>query len=123
VNVGSSENPVFEENTTAISAESYYRSFYNRNHEENNVYDASFLKLREVSLTYRLGQDQLENTFLRGLGSFSVSLIGRNLYAWSAIPHFDPEQFAIQGQNIVFGVEDMTYPSARSFGLNLGLEF
>lgn len=123
VNVGSEENPVYEPNTTPISAESYYRSFYDRNHEENNIYDASYLKLREVALTYRLGQAQLEQTFLRGLGSLSISLIGRNLYAWSEIPHFDPEQFAIQGQNLVSGVEDMTYPSARSFGINLGIEF
>jgi hypothetical protein len=36
-----STNPVYAPNTTA-SAESYYRQFYDRNHEENNVYDASF---------------------------------------------------------------------------------
>lgn len=122
-NTGSSDNPVYVQNTTPISAESYYRSFYDRNHEENNIYDASYLKIREVSLTYRLNQGQLDNTFLSSLGSLSISLTGRNLYAFSAIPHFDPEQFAIQGQNIIGGVEDITYPSARSFGLNLGLEF
>jgi len=122
-NTGTSDNPVYEQNTTPVSAESFYRSFYNRNHEENNVYDASYLKIREVSLTYRLGQKQLDGTLLNGLGSMSISLIGRNLYAFSEIPHFDPEQFAIQGQNIVGGVEDISYPSARSFGLNLGVEF
>jgi TonB-linked SusC/RagA family outer membrane protein len=122
-NTGTFENPVYEQNTTAISAESYYRSFYDRNHEENNVYDASYLKIRELSLTYRLNQSQLGDSFLSGLGSLSVSLIGRNLFAFSAIPHFDPEQFAIQGQNIVGGVEDISYPSARSVGLNLGIEF
>ncbi|MCX8212265.1 MAG: SusC/RagA family TonB-linked outer membrane protein [Lewinella sp.] len=120
---GTSDNLVYTQNTTPVSAESYYRSFYNRNHEENNVYDASYLKIREVSLTYRLGQLQLNDTFLNGLGSLSISLIGRNLYAFSEIPHFDPEQFAIQGQNIIGGVEDIAYPSARSFGLNLGVEF
>lgn len=123
VNVGTAENPVYETNTTAISAESYYRSFYNRNHEENNVYDATYLKLREASISYRLNARQLENTFLRGLEGLTISLIGRNLHAWSAIPHFDPEQFAIQGQNLISGVEDMTYPSSRSIGLNLNLDF
>lgn len=122
-NRGTDVEPEYVPNTTPVSAESFYRSFYNRNHEENNVYDASYLKLREVSLTYQLDNSQLSGTFLRGLQSMSVSLIGRNLYAWTEIPHFDPEQFAIQGQDIVFGVEDMTYPSARSFGLNLGIEF
>ncbi len=122
-NTGTVTEPVYVTNTTPISAESYYRSYYDRNHEENNLYDASYLKLREVSLSYRLDRKQLSGTFLSGLQGASISLIGRNLYAWSAIPHFDPEQFAIQGQNIVFGVEDMTYPSARSFGVNLGLTF
>lgn len=122
-NTGTDENPVFVQNTTAVSAESFYRSFYNRNHEENNIYDASFLKIREASITYRLKQTQLENSFLRNLGSLSISLIGRNLHAFTAIPHFDPEQFAIQGQNLVGGVEDISYPTARSFGLNLGVEF
>lgn len=123
VNVGTAEAPVFERNTTPISAESYYRSFYNRNHEEHNVYDASFLKLRELSLSYRLSRAQLAGSFLKGLQGLTVSVIGRNLYAWSEIPHFDPEQFAIQGQNLVGGVEDMAYPSARSWGVNLNLEF
>ncbi|MBC6993407.1 SusC/RagA family TonB-linked outer membrane protein [Neolewinella lacunae] len=122
-NTGSSENPVYVPNTVAISAESYYRSFYDRNHEENNIYDASFLKIREVSLTYRLGREQLSDTFLSSLGSLSISVIGRNLYAFTKIPHFDPEQFAIQGQNLVGGVEDISYPTARSFGINLGVEF
>ncbi|NJB85660.1 TonB-linked SusC/RagA family outer membrane protein [Lewinella marina] len=123
VNTGTEEEPVYVANTMAISAESYYRSYYDRNHEENNLYDASYLKLRELRITYQLDREQLMGSFLSGLGELSLSLIGRNLYAWSAIPHFDPEQFAIQGQRIVFGVEDMTYPSARSFGLSLGLQF
>ena len=123
VNTGTAESPNFERNTTAISAEDYYKSFYDRNHEEHNVYDASYLKIRELSLTYRFSQGQLESGFLSGLGSLSVSLIGRNLYAFSSIPHFDPEQFAIQGQNLVGGVEDISYPSARSVGVNLNVEF
>ena len=122
-NVGTDENPDYVPNTTAISAESFYRSFYNRNHEENNVYDASFVKLREVSLTYTFSETTLQNTFLRNVQDLRLSLIGRNLYAWSEIPHFDPEQFAIQGQQIVGGVEDISYPSARSFGVSLGLNF
>ncbi|MEL6143042.1 MAG: TonB-dependent receptor, partial [Bacteroidota bacterium] len=122
VNIGTEEAPNFVPNTTAVTAESYYRQFYDRNHEENNIYDASYVKLREVSIGYQLTNDQLTGTFLSGLQSLQVSLIGRNLAAWSDIPHFDPEQFAIQGQNLLGGVEDMTYPSARSIGLNLNLE-
>ncbi len=123
INTGTDQEPVYVDNTTPISAESYYRSYYDRNHEENNLYDASYLKLRELRLTWSLDRAALAGSFLSGVQGLSLSLIGRNLYAWSEIPHFDPEQFAVQGQGIVFGVEDMTYPSARSFGFSLGLDF
>ncbi len=115
VNVGTSENPVWEQNTTAVSAESYYRQFYDRNHEENNVYDATYLKLRQASIAY--------NFEIKNQHQFTVSLIGRNLLAFSKIPHFDPEQLAVQGNQFINGVEDMSYPSARSFGLKLQYVF
>jgi len=123
VNVGTEDNPQFVENTTPISAESFYRSFYDRNHEENNTYDASYLKIRELSLSYSLDNDDLKGTFLRGVQSLKVSLIGRNLFAFTDIPHFDPEQLAVQGQTFVSGVEDMSYATTRSFGLSVGIEF
>jgi len=115
VNVGEGDNVVWSPNTTAVSAESYYRQFYDRNHEENNVYDASYLKLRQLSIGYHfnLPQDRKLN----------IALIGRNLFAWSEMPHFDPEQLAVQGSQFVNGVEDMSYPSSRSLGIKLGLDF
>ncbi|QCE40726.1 SusC/RagA family TonB-linked outer membrane protein [Psychroserpens sp. NJDZ02] len=109
-------------NTVAISAESYYRQFYDRNHEENNVYDASYLKLRQFSIGYNF---KLKEGFL-GLeegGDIAVSLIGRNLFVITENPHFDPEQLAVQGNGFVSGVEDMSYASSRSFGLKASLNF
>ncbi len=103
-------------NSVAISAEAYYRQFYDRNHEENNTYDASFLKLRELSITYNFTQ-------VKRLENLSLSLIGRNLYAFSHIPHFDPEQIAVQGNGFIRGVEDMSYATTRSIGLSLNLDF
>ncbi|MEO0775212.1 MAG: SusC/RagA family TonB-linked outer membrane protein [Bacteroidota bacterium] len=120
VNVGSVENPVWEPNTTAVSPESYYRQFYDRNHEENNTYNATYFKLRELSLAY---------TFRRAVGFFSggrqlrISLIGRNLFAFSEIPHFDPEQLAVQGTQFVSGIEDMSYATSRSVGIKVAVQF
>jgi len=114
VNAGTDENPVWEPNTTAMTAEQYYRQFYDRNHEENNVYDASYLKLRELSLRYSFQ--------LQGLDG-SIALLGRNLFAISEIPHFDPEQTAVQQQRFLGGVEDMSYATTRSYGLQLNLSF
>ncbi|WP_203295501.1 SusC/RagA family TonB-linked outer membrane protein [Luteirhabdus pelagi] len=122
VNVGTAENPEYVPNTTAISAETYYRQFYDRNHEENNIYDASYLKLRQFQVGYTF---QLKAGFL-GLqqgGEVSLSLIGRNIFAISEIPHFDPEQLAVQGEGFVSGVEDMSYATSRSIGFKAGINF
>jgi hypothetical protein len=51
-----------------------------------------------------------------------LSLIGKNLAVWTENPHFDPEVSAMQGPNFAFGVEDMSYPSSRSFGLSLQIK-
>tara|TARA_B100001146_G_C16201087_1_gene444724 strand:- start:404 stop:3616 length:3213 start_codon:yes stop_codon:yes gene_type:complete len=122
VNIGTAENPEYIQNTTAVSAETYYRQFYDRNHEENNTYDASFLKLRQFSLGYSF----TTNRGFLGLdegAEISVAFIGRNLFAISDIPHFDPEQYAIQGNTFVSGVEDMSYATTRSFGFKAGINF
>ncbi len=119
VNTGTAENPVFTPNTVAVSAESYYRQFYDRNHEENNTYDASFLKLRQFSVGYTF--DNL-NIFNQN-SSLSLSLIGRNLFALTENPHFDPEQLAVQGQGFISGVEDMSYATSRSVGFKAGFNF
>ncbi|WP_456438732.1 SusC/RagA family TonB-linked outer membrane protein [Psychroserpens sp.] len=109
-------------NTVSISAESYYRQFYDRNHEENNVYDASFLKLRQFSIGYDF---KLKDGFL-GLkegADLSLSLIGNNLFVITENPHFDPEQLAVQGNSFVSGVEDMSYATTRSIGFKAGFNF
>ncbi len=123
INVGTVDNPIYEQNTTAVSAESYYRQFYDRNHEENNVYDASYLKMREFSIGYSFKIKQNSIGFLKSDADIKVSLLGRNLFAISDIPHFDPEQLAVQGQGIVSGVEDLSYATTRSFGLKLNVNF
>jgi len=119
INTGTAEQPIYTPNTTALPAETYYRQYYDRNHEENNTYNASYLKLREFSIGYVFK----DNGLLRNNRSLSVALIGRNLFAFSAIPHFDPEQLAVQGQKFISGVENMSYATTRSFGLKLGFDF
>ncbi|CAM1358808.1 SusC-like TonB-dependent outer membrane receptor precursor [Tenacibaculum litopenaei] len=122
VNTGTPQNPIYTPNTTPVSAESYYRQYYDRNHEENNVYDASFLKLRQVALGYSFTLKNKQFGIFKKGTKVNLSLIGRNLFAISKIPHFDPEQLAVQGQGLISGVEDMSYASTRSFGFKLGLQ-
>ena len=119
VNTGTYENPNYVPNTQAINAETYYRQFYDRNHEENNTYDASYLKIRELSLSYGM---KVLKKYTKGGKDLNITLTGRNLFAFSEIPHFDPEQLAVQGNNFISGVEDMSYASSRSIGIKFNLK-
>ncbi len=123
VNTGTQENPVYVPNTTAVTPESFYRQFYDRNHEENSVYDASYLKMRQFEIGYSFGLKENAFGLLKEGADVKISLVGKNLFAISAIPHFDPEQLAVQGQGLVSGVEDLSYATTRSFGLKLGVNF
>lgn len=122
INTGTTANPVYIPNTIAISAESYYRQYFDRNHEENNVYDASFLKLRQFAIGYSF---KIKEGFvgLKNTAAVNASIIGNNLFAFTQNPHFDPEQLAVQGNGFVSGVEDMSYASSRSIGFKLGVTF
>jgi TonB-linked SusC/RagA family outer membrane protein len=119
VNIGTEANPVYTPNTLAVSAESYYRQFYDRNHEENNTYDASFLKLRQLSIGYTFDNLSIFNQD----ATLNLSLIGKNLFAITENPHFDPEQLAVQGNGFISGVEDMSYATTRSIGFKAGFNF
>ncbi|MEO6348642.1 MAG: SusC/RagA family TonB-linked outer membrane protein [Aquaticitalea sp.] len=122
VNTGTATNPVYVPNTVAVSAESYYRQFYDRNHEENNTYDASYLKLRQFSLGYSV---HLKDGFfgLKEGAEANFSIIGNNLFVITENPHVDPEQLAVQGNGFVSGVEDMSYATTRSIGFKIGIDF
>lgn len=110
----------YRPNDVRLSGRDYYWWRYNRGNEEIGMFDASFLKLREVKLGYNFPQKLLKDTFIQ---SMSLSLVGRNLALWTENPHFDPETISFNGGTIVPGVEDMATPSSRSYGFNLNVTF
>ena len=86
------------------------------------VEDASFLKLREVSLSYRIGE-------MSG-GDWSVSFIGRNLKTWTDYQGFDPEvglsndaAFSTTGSGVLNAVDAFTFPNLRSFSFVVSTRF
>lgn len=103
-----------------LSGRDYYWWVYNRGNEEIGMYDASYVKLREVKLGYTL-PNKITRRF--GVSDLRLSLVGRNLLLWTENPHFDPETFSFSGNTIVPGVEDMATPSSRSYGFNVSLKF
>ncbi|WP_242202445.1 SusC/RagA family TonB-linked outer membrane protein [Aestuariivivens insulae] len=85
------------------------------------VYDATFVKLREVSLSYTFPSKMLENTFIQGL---SIGVEGRNLaLLYSKVPHIDPEASLFGSGADGFGIERSNVPTSRSVGFNVRLTF
>jgi TonB-linked SusC/RagA family outer membrane protein len=83
------------------------------------VQDASFIKLREVSLGYQFPQRLIAQTPLSGA---SISFVGRNLWLiYSETDNIDPESTynTSNGQ----GLEWFGVPKTKTFGLNLNLKF
>ena len=83
---------------------------------EANVYDASFVKLREITLSYQLPKLMGELLDVR------ASVFARNILLWSKLPNLDPE--ASQGNNnIGGGFEQWSIPQAKSVGFSLSATF
>lgn len=120
VNVGTAENPLYEQNTTPVAASTFNNAFYDRGNEASSLYDASYVKLRQVSLYYTFPE---RTSKYIGVENLKLGLIGTNLLLFTENPHFDPELNAFQERNIVYGVEDFSYPSTRSFGISLKTNF
>lgn len=104
-------------NEEVVSAEKYYHRIYSI--AEANVYDASYVKLREVALSYRLPRLWTQKLHLQ---EASVTLTGRNLWTiYKSVPNINPESALTTGN--AQGVEAYSLPTTRSFGVNLSVKF
>lgn len=99
-------------NDIVVDAQDYWRNLTGL-HEEF-VHDASYVKLREVRVGFRLPSSWMSRL---GLGTGEIALIGRNLALWTDVPHIDPETAFNAGN--VQGFEYSQTPSARTFGFSL----
>ena len=107
-------------NTVGVDAQTYYKGISNNNIGEEFVYNANFLKLRELSLGYEFPKSVLNS--LKVVKGLNVSLVGRNL--WTIIKHtdnIDPE--AAYNNSNGQGLELNGYPATRSVGFNVNVKF
>ncbi|AQX06174.1 SusC/RagA family TonB-linked outer membrane protein [Elizabethkingia meningoseptica] len=84
---------------------------------EEYVYKNNWVKLREISIGYSFklpGIDYIRNV--------DIGLYGRNLFLWTKIPHVDPESSSF-GTGNAQGVTRMAFPTTRSFGFSLKVQF
>jgi TonB-linked SusC/RagA family outer membrane protein len=92
--------------------------------DETNVYDATVLRIREVSLGYEIPKKILKKT---PFGSLAITLTGRNL--WFKAPNFlkglnfDPEVLGNNPDTNIQGFDFGAAPTTRRFGVNLSVTF
>jgi len=84
-----------------------------------HVYDASYVKFRELAFGYNLPSTLLEKT---PFSRITLSVVGRNLaILYKNMPYYDPEASMSAGN--IQGVANGAYPSTRTLGFNLSVGF
>jgi len=87
---------------------------------DNFIYDASYGKLRELSIGFNIPAKFLSQTPITNL---KLSAVGRNLaILWSNVPNIDPESGYTAAGNSQ-GLEYFSMPSVRNLGFNLSANF
>lgn len=110
-----------EPNTTRIPVTTVGQNPWGYSNDANkgHVYDASFVKLREASLTYNFGSKVLERL---PFTNASISLIGRNLWIIDKnIPYSDPEAGLSSGN--IQGYQSGSYPAMKEIGVSVNFQF
>lgn len=113
------EDGSYSPNTTRVEAQDWYFNYYGYNNTEVSVFDASFVKLREVVLSYTLPRPWAQALYARGI---TLSAVGRNLaILHKNAPNIDPETVIVS--DAVQGLEFGQIPSTRTYGLKMSLSF
>jgi outer membrane receptor protein involved in Fe transport len=119
VNIGTTESPVYVPNDVIVAASQFYGYNNPRRYHEAAIFDASFVKLREISFGYNIPKYVLQKL---GLQTAKISVVGRNVaILFKNTPHIDPEvdRFGSNQQGFAYG----ELPNSRSVGVNLSLGF
>lgn len=98
---------------TGANAQQNYYSILN-NIDESSIYDNSFIKLREVAVSYPV--------FKSNWMQVTLNVFARNVLIWAQVPDLDPE--ASQGNNNMSGAfEDYSMPQTASYGFGVNVKF
>jgi len=106
-----SDSRKFGPNTTPINYIDYIFNTYVDGIDQSVLYSRTFVKLREVIISYTFPQTLLKKTFIK---SASVSLVGRNLLLFTKVPYMDPDGYS--------GIS-LAEPTYRNIGVNLNVKF
>jgi len=105
-----SDTRTFAPNTKAVNYIDYMTNTSNGAYNNYNYFSQTFLKLREVTLTWQVPGKWLNKSFIKGI---NLSAVGRNLLLFSKMPNVDPDP----------GVDNLQTPSSRTIGFNANFRF
>jgi TonB-linked SusC/RagA family outer membrane protein len=106
-------------NDIRVAGDNYLVFGWARNPNAGFIYDATYVKLREIVLTYSLPASMLGDGFFRGV---SFSFIANNVWIIAKdLPDADPEAGITAGN--IQGWQSGVMPTARTFGLTVNLQF
>jgi len=113
----------YTKNTTITSdIETYYNIYiWNRNNTLMNTFSTSFLKMKELRLDYRFDDALLRKTKI--VQGAKLGVFATNLFCLTEFPQYDPETGMLDGSNILSGIESMSFPMTRSYGVNVEISF
>jgi hypothetical protein len=101
----------------------YNAGFYRNIHRavtENFVEDASWIRLRNLNLSYTLPSNILRKTFAQ---SATVTFTGNNLVLITDFSGFDPESSSFSASSNIDAFSGFTYPAVRSYMVSLNINF
>lgn len=85
--------------------------------EQWRIDDGSFVKLRELSISYNLGR------LNKAISDFTLTFAGRNLISWDNYKGFDPETNAGGGSTIARGIDFGNVPIPRTYSFAVNVKF
>lgn len=117
------EEGVYKRNNTVFpSAANYYNTYvWNRNNCEENTFSTSFFKMKEVRLDYSLPAKVCRQT--KFLTNASLGVYATNLFCLTDFPQYDPETAMVNDADIHAGIETMSFPMTRTYGINVKFSF
>jgi hypothetical protein len=107
-------------NDIPVKRNQLYYDFSLSSLDEAHVFNTSFVRLREATLAYELPKALIERT--RAFTAAAITFTGRNLFLITDYPNFDPET-SVGGASNFQGLEYVSLPQSRSFGVGVRLTF
>lgn len=110
----------FVKNDVVVGAKSFNQTAYGNTVEESAIFDATYIKLRSMTLGYSIPSKWLKKSAISGI---KFSVVARNLaILYKKAPHIDPET-GFSNSNEEQGQEFGQIPSARTYGFNVNVKF